>query len=66
MKKLQMVDVGGKTATARRAVARGSLRMSRAAFTLLKEDRLPKGDALLVGELAVILSAKRASETIPL
>ena len=63
---LRMVDVGGKKATHRRAVAQGRLRMGLAAFRLLKAGNLPKGDALKVGELAGILSAKRAPETIPL
>ncbi len=62
----QMVDVGGKTPTRRRALATGSLRMGRAAFALLKSGRLPKGDALALGQAAGILAAKRAPEHIPL
>lgn len=63
---LRMVDVGGKIATNRRACARGSLKMGAAAFRLVKNGALPKGDALKVGELAGIMAAKRASDTIPL
>lgn len=63
---IQMVDVGGKVETARRAVARGTLRMGREAFALLLAGRLPKGDALKVGEIAGILAAKRTPEAIPL
>lgn len=61
-----MVDVGGKKETRRVAVAGGCLRMGRKAFSLLKEGRLPKGDALKLGEVAGILAAKNAAATIPL
>ncbi len=64
--RLRMIDVGGKTATARRAVASGLLRMGRPAFRLVRDGKLPKGDALKLGEAAGIMAAKRASETIPL
>ncbi|MBI3553082.1 MAG: bifunctional molybdenum cofactor biosynthesis protein MoaC/MoaB [Elusimicrobia bacterium] len=63
---LKMVDVGGKAATSRRAVARGSLRMGQTAFRLLKAGQLPKGDALKAGEVAGLLAAKRTAELIPL
>ena len=63
---VSMVDVGGKVPTRRRAVARGSLRMGRGAFRMLSTGRLPKGDALALGEAAGILGAKRAAQTIPL
>lgn len=63
---LRMVDVGHKTPTARRALARGSLRMGQAAFRLLVAGTLPKGDALKAGEIAGILAAKRTPEAIPL
>jgi cyclic pyranopterin phosphate synthase len=61
-----MVDVGGKIPTARRAVASGRLKMGAAAFRLLKARKLPKGDALAMGEAAGILAAKRTPEAIPL
>ena len=61
-----MVDVGGKTPTRRRAVASGALKMGRAAFALVKARKLPKGDALALGEAAGLMGAKRASEMIPL
>lgn len=61
-----MIDVGGKTPTARRAEAVGELRMGRAAFRLMRDGKLPKGDALKLGEAAGIMAAKRASEAIPL
>ena len=61
-----MVAVGGKTPTRRRAVATGALRMGRAAFDLVAARKLPKGDALALGEAAGLLGAKKASELLPL
>jgi len=61
-----MADVGAKPATARRACAVGVLRMGRRAFALLRDEKLPKGDALGPAEVAGILAAKRASELLPL
>ncbi|HTO89176.1 MAG TPA: cyclic pyranopterin monophosphate synthase MoaC [Thermoanaerobaculia bacterium] len=62
----RMVDVGGKAVTARRAVARGRVKLNTAAFRALSEGRLSKGDALAVARLAGILAAKKTSEIVPL
>ena len=62
----RMVDVGGKPVSARRAVAVGAIRMSRAAFALVKGNQVAKGDVLGVAELAGVAGAKRASDLIPL
>ncbi len=62
----RMVDVGGKAATARRAVARGRVRLNAPAFDALASGRLSKGDALAVARLAGILAAKKTSEIVPL
>lgn len=62
----RMVDVGSKTPSRRVAVASGTLAMGPKAFGLLKAGRLPKGDALLLGEVAGVVAAKNASATIPL
>ena len=59
-----MVDVGGKPAQRRRAVARAVLRMAPGTAAKLRE--LPKGDALTTAQLAGIMAAKRTSELIPL
>ncbi len=61
-----MVDVGAKAATARRALARGTVTMSAPALRRLKGGRLPKGDAFAAARLAGIMAAKRTSELIPL
>jgi cyclic pyranopterin phosphate synthase len=62
----RMVDVGGKRATRRMAVARGAVAMSAAAFEALAAGSLAKGDALAVARLAGIQAAKRTSEIVPL
>ena len=61
---VQMVDVGGKPLSRRRAVARAEVRMLPATARRLRE--LPKGDALTTAQLAGIMAAKRTSELIPL
>jgi cyclic pyranopterin phosphate synthase len=62
----RMVDVGAKRQTARRAVAEGTIAMSREAFEAVAANRLEKGDVLRVAELAGIGGAKRTADLIPL
>jgi cyclic pyranopterin monophosphate synthase len=61
---VRMVDVGGKPLSRRRAVARGTVVMSRETVHRLRE--LPKGDALAAAQIAGLMAAKRTSELIPL
>lgn len=62
----RMVNVGEKEITARRAVARARLRMSRATFRALAAGDTKKGDVLAAARIAGIQAAKRTSELIPL
>lgn len=62
----RMVDVAAKPVTARVAVAEGTIRMSRAAFTMISEGTSKKGDVLAVAEVAGTVAAKRTAELIPL
>ena len=62
----RMVDVTGKEATARSAVATGVLRTTAEVVELLRRDGLPKGDALATARIAGIMAAKRTHELIPL
>ncbi len=64
MGSVQMVDVGGKPLSHRRAVAAARVQMSSA--TLRRLHDLPKGDALTTAQLAGIMTAKRTSDLIPL
>ena len=62
----RMVDVSGKPATARSAVAEGSIRMSEEAFRLVRDQGVAKGDVLGVAQVAGTMAAKRTAELIPL
>ena len=62
----RMVDVSGKPATARNAVAEGSIRMSEEAFRLVRDQAVAKGDVLGVAQVAGTMAAKRTAELIPL
>ena len=64
--RVRMVDVSGKPATLREAVAAGTIRMTPAAFRALRAGRVAKGDALALARVAGIAAAKRTSELIPL
>ena len=61
-----MVDVTGKDATKRTAVAAGTLRTRADVVELIATGGLPKGDALATARVAGILAAKRTSDLIPL
>jgi cyclic pyranopterin monophosphate synthase len=61
-----MVDVTDKAASARTAVAAGSLRTSAQVVELIAAGGLPKGDALATARVAGILAAKHTSDLIPL
>lgn len=62
----RMVDVGGKAATARKAVATGRIRMTPAGLAAIREGNAPKGDVLAAARIAGIMAAKRTGELIPL
>lgn len=61
-----MVDVTAKSPTVRKAEAMGSIRMSPSAFEMVRNRRLPKGDALMLAEVAGIMSAKQTAALLPL
>jgi cyclic pyranopterin phosphate synthase len=63
---VRMVDVSAKPITAREAVARGRITLSREALRLIRSGALKKGDPLQTARLAGIMAAKRTSELIPL
>jgi cyclic pyranopterin phosphate synthase len=61
-----MVDVGGKPATRRIAVASGRISMQPATFRLVAAGGAKKGDVLGVARIAAVQAAKRTPELIPL
>lgn len=66
MGQANMVDVGHKQDTARRAVAEAVIRLDAATCELLFAGKLPKGEALAVARVAGIQAAKETSRLIPL
>ncbi len=62
----QMVDVTGKTATRRRAVARGRVNLKTETLEAIRQGSVEKGEVLAVARLAGVMASKRTSELIPL
>ncbi len=63
---VHMVDVGGKPATHRIAIARARVRVSREAIAAVRAATAKKGDVIATARVAAIQAAKRTSELIPL
>jgi len=61
-----MVDVAGKAATHRIAVATGRIEMLPATFALVQGGTVKKGDVLGIARIAGIQAAKKTSDLIPL
>jgi len=62
----RMVDVSGKAATERVAIAEGRVVMTRATLDLVLAGDAKKGDVLGAARIAGIMAAKRTHELIPL
>ncbi|MCB2212264.1 cyclic pyranopterin monophosphate synthase MoaC [bacterium] len=62
----RMVDVGGKPATRRKAVAEATVHLDAAALTALLDGTAPKGNVYETARLAGVLAAKRTPDLIPL
>jgi cyclic pyranopterin phosphate synthase len=61
-----MVDVADKDASDRTAIAQGVLRMEPPTLAALRQGSTPKGDPLVVAQIAGIQAAKRTADLIPL
>ncbi|MFM9924003.1 cyclic pyranopterin monophosphate synthase MoaC [Variovorax sp. H27-G14] len=61
-----MVDVAGKPATHRVAVATGRIEMQAATLALIESGTAKKGDVLGIARIAGIQAAKKTSDLIPL
>ncbi len=61
-----MVDVGAKPATARVAIAAGTITMQPATLALIRDGSAKKGDVLGIARLAGIMAAKKTADLIPL
>ena len=62
----RMVDVSGKAATSRVAIAEGRVVMAATTLTAIRAGDSKKGDVIGAARLAGIMGAKRTSELIPL
>ncbi|MGB9475303.1 MAG: cyclic pyranopterin monophosphate synthase MoaC [Candidatus Udaeobacter sp.] len=62
----QMVDVSAKQLTARKAVARGKIRLSRETLNLIGKDQIAKGNVFATARIAGIQAAKQTAQLIPL
>lgn len=62
----RMVDVSGKAATTREAVASAAVRMKSDVLDQVVGGKLAKGDALSAARIAGVMAAKRTGELIPL
>ena len=63
---VQMVDVGDKPDTARRAVARGEIRLSASTVEAIEADGIGKGDVLATARVGAVQAVKHTWETIPM
>ncbi len=64
--KARMVDVSGKSVTARTAEAGARVLMKESTLKLVLEGGTEKGDVLAVARVAGIMAAKRTGELIPM
>ncbi len=62
----RMVDVSGKSVSARTATATGRVLVSAEVVQLLRAGDVPKGDAIAVARIAGIQAAKRTPDLVPL
>ena len=62
----RMVDVSGKDATEREAIARGAVLMELATLERIREGQIKKGDVLAIADVAAIMAAKRTPDLIPM
>ncbi len=62
----RMVDISQKGATARVAVARGTVLMQPATLAAIKSANIKKGDVLGTARIAGIMAAKKVPDLIPL
>jgi len=63
---VQMVDVGDKPDTNRRAVATGTIRLQESTIAAIEADQVGKGDVLATARIGAIQAVKHTWETIPM
>jgi cyclic pyranopterin phosphate synthase len=63
---VQMVDVGDKPDSTRRARARGTIRLNESTVAAVRADEIEKGDVLATARIGAVRAVKHTWETIPL
>jgi len=63
---VQMVDVGAKPDTERRAVGEGTIHLSRSTIAAIRENEVSKGDVLATARIGTVQAVKHTWETIPM
>jgi cyclic pyranopterin phosphate synthase len=63
---VQMVDVGEKPNSNRRAVARGTIHLTPSTVAAIREDGIDKGDVLATARVGAVQAVKHTWETIPM
>ena len=63
---VQMVDVGDKPDTARRAVATGRIRLQPSTVAAIEADGVEKGDVLATARVGAVQAVKHTWEAIPM
>ena len=63
---VQMVDVGDKPDTNRRAVARGEIHLAASTIDAIRSDEVEKGDVLATARVGAVQAVKHTWETIPM
>lgn len=62
----QMVDVGSKADSRRRAVARGRIRLQPSTLEVIRADEIEKGDVLTTARIGAIRAVKHTWESVPM
>lgn len=62
----RMVDVSGKDATLREAIAHGVIDMELATLARIIDGKIKKGDVLAIADVAAVMAAKRTPDLIPM
>jgi cyclic pyranopterin phosphate synthase len=63
---VQMVDVGAKPDSVRRAVARGEIHLQPSTVAAVRGDEIGKGDVLATARVGAVQAVKHTWETIPM
>jgi cyclic pyranopterin phosphate synthase len=63
---VQMVDVGSKPDSVRRAVARGEIHLQPSTVAAVRGDEIGKGDVLATARVGAVQAVKHTWETIPM